>query len=177
MVYVTHDQVEAMTLADQLVVLNGGVIEQAGPPLEVYAKPKTKFVAAFLGMPPMNFIDATLTRDGSTMRARAKGLDVEIAQARLGASESREVTVGIRPQDVRLTERTPAPLDMHFELVEGLGFESHVHGKLGEGGPAFVARLEGEESRNIPKWGKLALDVAPKDVHVFDRETGRALVE
>jgi sn-glycerol 3-phosphate transport system ATP-binding protein/multiple sugar transport system ATP-binding protein len=166
-----------MTLADQLVVLNGGVIEQAGPPLEVYARPKTRFVAAFLGMPPMNFVDATLRREGDVVRAHGPGLEVEISAARLGARETREITVGIRPQDVRVTERAPAPIDMRFELVEGLGFEAHVHGKLGELGPAFVARLEGEEGQRIPKRGQLALDVAPKDVHVFDRETGRALVE
>ncbi|MBI2388444.1 MAG: sn-glycerol-3-phosphate ABC transporter ATP-binding protein UgpC [Deltaproteobacteria bacterium] len=182
MVYVTHDQVEAMTLADQLVVLNGGVIEQAGPPLEVYARPKTRFVASFLGMPPMNFVDATLERVGSAVRARGKGLDVEVARARLPKADApseagRAVVVGIRPQDVKTTDRAPAPVDLRFELVEGLGFESHVHGKLGEDGAPFVARLEGDEGRRIPKWGKLALEVAPADVHVFDRETGRALAE
>jgi len=175
MVYVTHDQVEAMTLADQLVVLNGGVIEQAGPPLEVYSKPKTRFVASFLGMPPMNFIDATIENVGGAIRARGKGLDVELARDRLGASDVREITVGIRPQDVRVSEESPAPIDLHFELVEGLGFESHVHGHLGEDGAVFVARLEGDEGRRIPKWGKLALAIAPNDVHVFDRESGRSL--
>ena len=166
MVYVTHDQVEAMTLADQLVVLNGGVIEQAGPPLEVYGKPDTKFVASFLGMPPMNFIDATI-EDG---RARAPGLDVQLG----GPIDAREVTIGIRPQDVRPTDES-ASIDLRFELVEGLGFESHVHGHLGDGGAPFIARLEGDEGRKIAKWGKLALSVAPRDVHVFDRATGRAL--
>jgi len=165
MVYVTHDQVEAMTLADQLVVLNGGVIEQAGPPLEVYSKPRTRFVASFLGMPPMNFIDATIDNG----RARAEGLDIEVGRR----IDAREVTVGVRPQDVRVAES--GGIDLHFELVEGLGFESHVHGHLGEKGAAFVARLEGDEGRKIPKWGKLALTVAPNDVHVFDRETGVAL--
>jgi ABC-type sugar transport system ATPase subunit len=175
MVYVTHDQVEAMTLADQLVVLNGGVIEQAGPPLEVYAKPRTRFVASFLGMPPMNFIDATIADDSGTLRARAEGLDVEVSRERIGRGETREVTIGIRPQDVRVTDESPAPIDLHFELVEGLGFESHVHGHVGETGASFVARLEGDEGRKIPKWGKLALTVSPNDVHVFDRASGRAL--
>ncbi|MGZ3474995.1 MAG: ABC transporter ATP-binding protein [Polyangiales bacterium] len=173
MVYVTHDQVEAMTLADQLVVLNGGVIEQAGPPLEVYSKPKTRFVASFLGMPPMNFIDAELVSEGGVLHARATGLDVPVD----GHHESREVVVGIRPQDVRRSEAGTPPIDLRFELVEGLGFESHVHGKLGDdkNGPTFVARLEGEEGRSIPKWGKLGLEVSKHDVHLFDRETGRAL--
>ncbi len=165
MVYVTHDQVEAMTLADQLVVLNGGVIEQAGPPLEVYGKPKTRFVASFLGMPPMNFIDATI--EGRV--ARAPGLSVQLPKS----FDVRDVTIGIRPQDVRPNEE--AALDLRFELVEGLGFESHVHGRLGDDGAPFIARLEGDEGRKIPKWGKLGLSVSPTDVHVFDRATGRAL--
>jgi ABC-type sugar transport system ATPase subunit len=165
MVYVTHDQVEAMTLADQLVVLNGGVIEQAGAPLDVYGKPRTKFVASFLGMPPMNFIDAEI--DGRI--ARAPGLQVELPRS----MSKKVVTIGIRPQDVRPSEESA--IDLRFELVEGLGFESHVHGHLGENGAPFVARLEGDEGRKIPKWGKLGLSVAPQDVHVFDRETGEAL--
>jgi ABC-type sugar transport system ATPase subunit len=180
MVYVTHDQVEAMTLADQLVVLNAGHIEQAGPPLDVYAHPQTRFVASFLGTPPMNFIEAKLSVVDDVPRARAAGLDVALAPSRLGAApvEGRRVVVGIRPQDVRKHDGPSPGIDLHFELVEGLGFESHVHGHLGDGndGPPFVARLEGEDGRSIAKWGRLPLGVAPQDVHVFDTETGRALV-
>jgi sn-glycerol 3-phosphate transport system ATP-binding protein/multiple sugar transport system ATP-binding protein len=179
MIYVTHDQIEAMTLADQLVVLNGGVVEQVGPPLEIYARPRTRFVAAFLGTPPMNFVDATLVREGDTLRARAPGLDVVVAPERVGVGkESREVVVGIRPQDVRTSDGTLAGIDLRFELVEGLGFESHVHGRLaaqGSEGAAFVARLEGDEGRAIPKWGRLPLSVAPADVHLFDRNSGLSL--
>ncbi len=182
MVYVTHDQVEAMTLADQLVVLNGGVIEQAGPPLEVYAWPKTRFVASFLGMPPMNFVDARLEEVDGVVRARAPGLDVEVGAQRIAlANGAREVVVGIRPQDVRTTDAPAggrASIDLRFELVEGLGFEAHVHGHLGdEKRTAFVARLEGEEARRLAKWGTLALSVAPADVHVFDRESGRSFAQ
>ena len=180
MVYVTHDQVEAMTLADQLVVLNGGRIEQAGPPLDVYAHPQTRFVASFLGTPPMNFIEARVELVGGAPRARAAGLDVALSSSRIGqgALEGRPVVVGIRPQDVRKHEGPTPDIDLHFELVEGLGFESHVHGHLGESkdGSSFVARLEGEDGRSIAKWGRLPLSVAAQDVHLFDPETGRALV-
>ena len=188
MVYVTHDQVEAMTLADQLVVLNGGLIEQSGPPLDVYSQPRTRFVAGFLGTPPMNFIEATLTIVDDRPRAIAHGLDVPIAPARVRGHDATverglPVVIGIRPQDVRraeISEGRAADIDLHFELVEGLGFEAHVHGHLGaqrEGvaRTPFIARLEGEEGRAIAKWGKLPLGVAPQDVHVFDRETGQAL--
>ncbi len=181
MVYVTHDQVEAMTLADQLVVLSGGKIEQAGAPLEIYQHPKTRFVASFLGTPPMNFIEAKLVTEADVTHARAAGLDVVIAPARLGGSKAmdgRKIVVGIRPQDVRRADdEARVPIDFRFELVEGLGFESHVHGRLGEkdDGTTFVARLPGDEGRSIAKWGRMPLGVAPQDVHVFDLESGRAL--
>jgi hypothetical protein len=93
--------------------------------------------------------------------------------------DGRRVVVGIRPQDVRRADdEARVPIDFRFELVEGLGFESHVHGRLGEkdDGAPFVARLPGDEGRSIAKWGRLPLGVAAKDVHVFDVESGRALV-
>lgn len=178
MVYVTHDQVEAMTLADQLVVLHSGVIEQAGPPLEVYKQPRTRFVASFLGMPPMNFVSAEITVESGEPRARAKGLDVALPRRakELGA---RKVVVGIRPQDVRVQDAAGPEgrhIDLRFELVESLGFESHVHGRLGEQGEEFVARLEADEGRGIPKWGRIALGVAAESVHLFDPDTGRSLL-
>jgi sn-glycerol 3-phosphate transport system ATP-binding protein/multiple sugar transport system ATP-binding protein len=175
MVYVTHDQVEAMTLADQLVVLNGGVIEQAGPPLEVYARPRTRFVASFLGMPPMNFVDAKLHAADDSLHARAEGLDVAVARTRVPKGEDGPVVVGVRPQDVRLARDGKTGLDLHVELVEGLGFESHVHGALGRpDGAPFVARLEGEAARGLSRGSRVSLEVSPDDVHVFDRDTGRA---
>jgi sn-glycerol 3-phosphate transport system ATP-binding protein/multiple sugar transport system ATP-binding protein len=180
MVYVTHDQVEAMTLADQLVVLNGGKIEQAGPPLEVYTQPKTRFVASFLGTPAMNFVEATIEVVDGAPRAKAKGLDVPLSPQRVKGGKieaGKPVVIGIRPQDVRKLESDSPEIDLRFELVEGLGFESHVHGRLGdqETGAPFVARLEGDEGRSVAKWGRLPLTVAPQDVHVFDVETGHAL--
>ncbi|MFI5299464.1 MAG: ABC transporter ATP-binding protein [Polyangiales bacterium] len=172
MVYVTHDQVEAMTLADQLVVLNGGVVEQAGPPLEIYRRPRTRFVAGFLGMPPMNFVDATIARVEAGASARAVGLDVPVASASAGGL----VTIGVRPQDVRRSTGETGAIAMRVDLVERLGFESHVHGRLGEGaGAPFVARLEGSEAMTIEAPCSLTLDVAPEDIHVFDRTDGLAL--
>ena len=168
MVYVTHDQVEAMTLADQLVVLNGGVVEQVGSPLAVYGQPRTRFVASFLGMPPMNFVDARLVREGDATRARAEGLDVSV-----GTREERPVVVGIRPQDVRVAEK--GALDLHVELTESLGFETHLHGRLGASGASFVARLEADEARTIAKGDRVGLTVTA--VHLFDPGTGQALRE
>lgn len=179
MIYVTHDQVEAMTLADQLVVLNGGVIEQAGTPIDVYQRPRTRFVAGFLGMPAMNFVEGRLAVVEGVVRARATGIDVAVADDRLGDRDTtigdRKVVIGIRPQDVKLSAIKPGGIDLRVDLVEGLGFESHVHGTLGlPNGAQFVARVEGGDARQYPAGEALALEVDPTDVHLFDPETGLA---
>ena len=107
MVYVTHDQVEAMTLADVLFVLNKGIVEQAGAPLEVFAKPATRFVAGFLGSPAMNFVDARLERgDGGWSAKGAEEFSIPVDEGRFAGSleQGKAVTVGVRPHDVRLVE-------------------------------------------------------------------------
>jgi len=168
-VYVTHDQVEAMTLADLLFVLNKGVVEQSGAPLEVFARPKTRFVAGFLGSPSMNFVDARLEQSGSAWLAKgADGFAVTLDEARFQGSlgAGRAVTVGVRPHDVRLTEGG-APLDV--TIVEALGAESYAHGTMG--GAAFVARLDA--STQVKKGDRLA--VSFDELHLFDKTTGLSL--
>ena len=162
MVYVTHDQVEAMTLADKLVVLNGGLVEQAGPPREVYERPASRFVAGFMGSPAMNFVRAKV--EGG--RATAPGLDLPAPAEARG-----EVIVGIRPHDV--VEDTEGALVLEVEVAEAMGFETYAHGTLG--GEPFVARLEGHAR---PTAGEtLRLRVAPEAVHYFDGESEKALRE
>ncbi|GAC1573620.1 MAG: ABC transporter ATP-binding protein [Polyangiales bacterium] len=193
MVYVTHDQVEAMTLADHLVVLNGGVIEQEGPPLEVYHHPRTRFVAGFLGTPPMNFFDAVIEVDHDRFHARTKGVNLVIDGRYLGVDESaagedarlntqfleRAVVVGVRPQDVRLAQGEHCAIDLPYELVETLGFEAHVHGVVGGTGTTppspFIARVEGSAVQSMQRRGSMRLDVSPEHVHLFDPQTGAVL--
>jgi multiple sugar transport system ATP-binding protein len=171
-VYVTHDQVEAMTLADVLFVLNKGVVEQAGAPLEIYARPATRFVAGFMGMPAMNFVDGTvsLATDG---RPRVHlGADFTIPldpEAFAGAlAAGREVTVGVRPHDVQLVAAGEgAPLDV--SIVEALGVESFAHGTLA--GASFVARIEADQP--VKKGERL--HVAFARMHLFDKQTGVSL--
>jgi len=154
MVYVTHDQVEAMTLADRLVVLNAGRVEQQGPPLEIYERPASRFVGAFMGSPAMNFIEATAV-DG---RAKAPGIEV-------ATDASGEILLGIRPHDV---EESGEGIELEVEVVEAMGFETYAHGTVG--GAPFIARLE----HALPKPGD-TLTLGVSRVHVFDRETGRAI--
>jgi ABC-type sugar transport system ATPase subunit len=185
MIYVTHDQVEAMTLADQLVVLNGGKVEQKGPPLEVYARPASRFVAGFLGSPSMNFADARVSDDGAT--AVAEGLRAPIDRQRFsGLERGRAVVVGIRPHDVTVRRgessaqgyrdgAQPAEISVPVDVVEAMGFEAYAHGQVA--GAAFVARVEGRPDE-LPRRGEtLALSVEAANVHLFDPETGRSLAE
>ncbi len=171
-VYVTHDQVEAMTLADVIFVLNKGVVEQAGAPLDIYARPATRFVAGFMGMPAMNFVDGHLAagKDGRIEARIGADLCLPIdGDAFAGTLDpGREITVGVRPHDVRLVAAgAGAPLDV--AIVEALGVESFAHGTLA--GASFVARIEAEK---VVKKGE-RLHVAFAQVHVFDKKTGASL--
>ncbi len=166
MLYVTHDQVEAMTLADRLVVLRAGAVEQQGPPLEVYERPASRFVAAFLGSPAMNFVTAVMGADGAT--ATAEGLRLAVRPALPGS----KVLLGVRPHDV--VPADDGGIALRVDVVEPMGFEAYAHGTVG--GEPFVARLDGSVA--LPKPGDLLrLTVPKRAVHRFDPETERALSE
>jgi len=166
MVYVTHDQVEAMTLADVLVVLNEGRVEQAGPPLEVYERPSSRFVAAFMGSPSMNFLSAGVD-DG---RVVTQGVDIGIGEA----EASGDVLLGIRPHDVVVTgDADDAPIAFDVEVVEAMGFEAYAHGRVGD--VPFVARIEGDVAAKTAAGDRIGLTVDAKRIHLFDRESERAI--
>lgn len=146
MIYVTHDQVEAMTLADQIVVLNAGRVEQAGPPLELYHRPRNRFVAGFIGSPRMNFLEGVIASTGNgVVRVGLEGggmIDVprDTNSVHLGDA----VTLGIRPE--HLVPRGDGPLTGEVILTEHLGAETHVHVQLA-GGQIIVMRQEGAAVR------------------------------
>ena len=169
MVYVTHDQVEAMTMADRIVVLNGGRVEQFGTPMELYHHPATKFVAGFIGQPNMNFIGANV------LKADAKGLSVELdAGGKLtlpvdtdGAEAGDRVEVGIRPEDVAIGKG----IDLKVNVLERLGGVSIAYGELADG-QRFCASLDGDA--NVEEGTVVSLSIEPEDAHVFDA-SGRVL--
>ncbi|MBI3200670.1 MAG: sn-glycerol-3-phosphate ABC transporter ATP-binding protein UgpC [Myxococcales bacterium] len=175
-VYVTHDQVEAMTLADRIFVLNRGRVEQSGPPLEVYARPATRFVAAFLGSPAMNFVDAELEQQGGRWVVRAPGVSLRPSVSALGdAPRPGKVVLGLRPHDVappeEIGKESAGEIHAEVDVLEALGTESFAHCRVGE--LPFVARLPG--SSRPAKGSALLLGIATEHVHVFDAEGGRAL--
>ena len=159
-VYVTHDQVEAMTLADRIVVLNLGEIEQIGPPAEVYNRPASTFVASFIGAPAMNLVQAEIA-DGAI---RMNGHALPAPEARSGA-----VTLGVRPEKARIG-RNGAGLPFHVDTVEELGATRLVHGHVGEA--AFVVSVDAD--RDIPA-DATSIEVAPDDIHLFDAASGSRL--
>ncbi len=175
--YVTHDQVEAMTLADTLWVLNGGLVEQSGPPLEVYEKPKSVFVATFLGSPPMNMFEGKLEEHGGETFATGQGLRVRVDPApRADLAAGRSVTIGVRPHDLVVAhDPSDASGQLHVELVEALGFEAYAYGWFTSSGPRVIARLAPEHARSARVGDVLPVRAEAARVHLFDTTTGLAL--
>jgi sn-glycerol 3-phosphate transport system ATP-binding protein len=164
-IFVTHDQVEAMTLADRMIVMNAGIVEQIGRPIEVYEDPATLFVAGFIGSPSMNFLPGKRESDGVKV---APGVRIPLpAELRAGAPES--VTVGVRPEHLVPSESAQFRFDV--ETVEALGADSLVHGNFGQG--TLVARVDGHAT---PQPGTaMAFSAKPGRVYFFDTATGRRL--
>ncbi|PSL18901.1 ABC transporter ATP-binding protein [Shimia abyssi] len=167
-VYVTHDQVEAMTLADRIVVMNDGAIEQVGTPMELFNNPANTFVAGFLGSPPMNQMKGTLTETG----AKVGDSEIRLIGAS-GAQAGRDVIVGVRPEHVSLTagEQTSS-LPIALDLVEPLGSEALLHARHGDENLIFKAETHGDID-GLSGVGEV--HVPAHLVKLFDAETGRAL--
>lgn len=160
-IYVTHDQMEAMTLADRLVVLNGGKVEQIGAPLEVYRKPASTFVAAFIGAPAMNLLAAHRDSD----RLRVGGAELPGPSGALGP-----VTLGIRPEDFgRAAPGAAGALQVRVDYIEELGATRLVHGRL-EGQPLVSMWPAGEEVQE-----QVWFSIPPAAMHLFDPVTGLRL--
>ncbi len=167
-VYVTHDQVEAMTLGHRLLVLNQGVVEQLGTPIELYERPATLFVAGFIGSPAMNFLDARITAEGDAVELPG-GDRLTLAGGALAGQAGRQVTLGIRPEHLEAADGA-ANAQLSVELVEQLGADTLVHGHFGNDRTDLTARLPGV--KNLGAGEILPLSVTPEHLHLFDAETG-----
>ena len=159
--FVTHDQVEAMTLAERMIVMNAGRIEQIGTPEQVYQKPATTFVAGFIGNPPMNLLQGQA--DGSRFTVGGQTLTLPVAAPRPGP-----LLLGVRPEHAELSPAGSWPLQV--DMLEMLGAERLVYGRLGDA--AFTLRIEG--TRTPPKAGEtVQLLVTPEHMHWFDASSGQ----
>ncbi len=168
MVYVTHDQIEAMTMAHRIVVLNKGRIEQFGTPMELYHHPATRFVATFIGQPNMNLLPATVTGTG------AEGLTVELhggtrmtVPVEANAKPGDKVEVGIRPESLRLG----SGITMRLRVLERLGGTAIAYGQMADG-LKLCAALSGDTT--VHEGEEVGLTFAPADAHVFDTQ-GRVM--
>jgi multiple sugar transport system ATP-binding protein len=169
-VYVTHDQVEAMTMGTRIAVMRDGRIQQVGPPLEVYDRPANVFVAGFLGTPPMNLFRARIPADGASLVA--DGLVLPLPQG-WNPAGGRNVIAGIRPEHLgeASDSRGGAPVEAVVEFVEQLGDEGIVHARAGD-----VALLGKLDAHSAPRAGdRIALRFDPSRLHLFDPETERRL--
>ncbi|MCO5090292.1 sn-glycerol-3-phosphate import ATP-binding protein UgpC [Bosea sp. (in: a-proteobacteria)] len=168
-IYVTHDQVEAMTLSDKLVVMNAGQVEQIGIPAEVYRKPASKFVATFIGSPPMNILPGTV--DGHGIVALGDAI-IEVRDLSEDLAAQAPVEVGLRPEDVEVaSEGQAGSLPFDVEFIEELGATQLFHGKL-SGQPFVMQAATGDVAAQE---GRLWITVDPDKIHVFDPKTGARL--
>jgi sn-glycerol 3-phosphate transport system ATP-binding protein len=168
-VFVTHDQIEAMTLADRMVVMNKGHVEQVGTPLEVYHRPATLFVAGFIGAPGMNQMSATVETDGLCL---SDGQHLPLDRRRYpDLAQGTSVIAGLRAEAIKIGET--GDFVAQFDFAEELGSGRHLHTELG--GSSLIVHTD---APLVPTpRARLALSVAARDVHLFDPETGRRLTE
>ncbi|MTI44896.1 alpha-glucoside transport system ATP-binding protein [Roseibium hamelinense] len=167
MIYVTHDQVEAMTLATRIVVLHGGGIEQVGAPLELYERPANTFVAQFIGSPAMNLIEAKVTETGPrTSVIMADGGHATLPIPTRAEDQGNAVKLGVRPEDLSLVEGDDFLVSADVEIIEALGETTVLYFKPKSDAPALIAKLPG--IHQIQRGTHLKLIAAPEKLHLFD---------
>ena len=173
MMYVTHDQVEAMTMGDRIVVMKDGYLMQSDAPLDIYKRPANRFVAGFIGSPSMNFLGAELdskfelTFTGSAYKIKHPNVKGSNLENYVG----KQVTVGIRPEHFRISHKGKG-LEVEIDVSELMGSESYLHAKMGE--TDLIARVSAEES--LPMGEKLHLEAMPENLHLFDTRSGARII-
>ncbi|WP_142780332.1 ABC transporter ATP-binding protein [Agrobacterium sp. T29] len=173
MIYVTHDQTEAMTLADKIVVLRAGNIEQVGAPLDLYDDPANRFVAGFVGSPKMNFLDATIIGSGADSVTLALNSDPAVRlnlPVTAGLNEGARVSLGIRPEHFADAGAGDADLTVHVDVAEHLGNTSYVYART-EGGEQLI--IERPESRDVGNRDRLTVGLSARRAFLFDSKGER----
>ena len=170
-IYVTHDQVEAMTLGDRLVVMDNGYAAQIGSPLEVYERPATMFVAGFIGSPAMNFLEANVSEDGKSL-VLSEAVRIPLNGFGLPAWAGKKVILGVRPEHLELNANRKVGIQLAVDHVELLGADTLVHGR--SAGIALTIRLA--DVHRIAKHAVMALTVPSEKLHLFDPDTKNRIV-
>ena len=185
-IYVTHDQTEAMTLGDRIVIMKDGFIQQIGTPQEVFEHPANVFVAGFIGMPQMNMFDAKLVRDGDNYRVQCHGADMPLSAdiaAKLKAKDvaSKDVILGIRPVHISLTDKADAStIKGVVDVSEMMGSEVHLHVNADGKDVVLVVpttELDAAQRGGIPYGAEVHFTFHPELIHLFDPETENNLLD
>jgi multiple sugar transport system ATP-binding protein len=173
MIYVTHDQVEAMTMGTRIALLKDGILQQIDDPMTLYRHPANRFVAEFIGSPSMNLFEGTFRPDGTGYRFDEGSFSLGLAQVSGGDGFPDRVALGVRPESLKRVagDAGRGAFDIDVELVEPLGSEIYVHGRVGE--RRVVARLSPEN--RVEPGEKLRLAPDPEHLHFFDASSGAAL--
>ncbi len=170
-IYVTHDQVEAMTLGDRLVVMDNGYAAQIGSPLEIYERPATMFVAGFIGSPAMNFLEAEVGEDGKDV-VLPGAVRIPLEGIGLLGRAGKKVILGVRPEHLDLSSHREGAIHLTVDHVELLGADTLVHGH--SGAESLTLRLP--DVHRIEKHASIALYIPPAKLHLFDSETKERIV-
>lgn len=171
MIYVTHDQVEAMTMADRIAILNAGEVVQFGSPMSLYQHPVNQFVAGFIGSPKMNFLKAVLKQPDAkdTIVQLSSGQCVSLPIDTSRSDKGDAVTLGIRPEDLHANGEAANPIQLQVDVVEQLGARSYFYG-MAEGSERFVAESKANSFANNHKHETLSLSFASQRAYLFDSE-------
>jgi multiple sugar transport system ATP-binding protein len=169
-VYVTHDQIEALTMGDRIAVLKDGILQQLGVPRELYTTPQNAFVAGFIGSPAMNILPAAVVDGGAQFGSSV----VNIERTALADAGS-EVLIGVRPEDLVLSDKPDDGIPLEVDLVEDLGADGYLYGHFGQNGDRveMIARVGGIDHAHAGE--TVSATVKPGHAHVFSRETGLRL--
>jgi len=176
-VYVTHDQVEAMAMSDKVAVMNRGLLEQYGAPDEIYKKPASRFVAGFIGTPPMNFIECSFKeeRDKAYLDQGTFRMDVTHLKPIIKAcATGEEMILGVRPEDMRIYDKPPSreAVEVAIEAYEPMGSESIVYAKLGHSYVRILAPATFKAESNERRYVAFNMD----GIHVIDKKTEKSIV-
>ena len=171
-VYVTHDQVEAMTLGHRLMVLNSGNVEQLGTPLELYERPASLFVAEFIGSPSMNIVETKVSADGDKV-AFSDDISLSLGNGSLNSRAGQAIKLGVRPEHLRISEGDAGALPMIVTLVEHLGADTLIHGHFGNAKTDLTVRCAG--TQKVDAGDTLPIAISLDQIHLFDPSTGKRI--
>ncbi|MFC1883385.1 ABC transporter ATP-binding protein [Thermodesulfobacteriota bacterium] len=164
MIYVTHDQVEAMTLGDRIVVMNKGKIHQEGNPEDVYERPADKFVATFVGSPVMNFLQGDINRDKSTLKFHSNDFSLNLGN-NIDFFDGKNIEIGIRPEDISFEKnKEPGKVMVKVEMISHVGSEKYVHALLGK----TNLTIRAPKSANFKPGELIKITIPPSKIHIFE---------